>query len=400
MRVCKVWDSDYPWDVRVEKIWNSFIESGHDVHLVCRNRNKIRPKYEIINGLHIHRLPVINKKLASLISFPFFLNPLWLYTIYSVVSKHKIDCIVVRDLPMALAGIIVAKLKRVPCFIDMAEPYPEMLEGYHVLQKVSIYKKVINLIIRNYHLSLIIEKISCKLSDHIFPVSKEIKNGLIRKGISKSKITVFHNTPTVSFIQSCNNYSTKLKCNSNDCLNIVYVGDLTEARGVPLVIDAVEELNKKQEQYNFVIIGGGRYFDYLKKLVVKKNIEESVVFAGWVKHNEIVQYIKKCDIGIIPHLPTKHNNLTLPNKVFDYMAIGLPVLSGNLLPVKSILEETHAGLIFDDQSMDSVVHQLLKLKDKKIRDQFGINGKKAVIQKYNWEIDFSIFLNTIKKYVS
>jgi len=400
MKLCQVWDSDYPWDVRVEKICDSLIKEGHEVHLICRNKNTIREEYEVLNGLHIHRLPVIHKKFTSIFSFPFFFNPLWLLTIHSIVDKYKIDCIVVRDLPMALSGIIIAKIKKIPCFIDMAEPYPEMLQGYFILQKLSFTKKFINLIVRNYYLALIVERISCKLCDHIFPVSNEIKKGLMDKGVSESKITVFHNTPTLSFCKRYHEDKKNSKPADKGPIKIVYVGDLTENRGLPIIINAVEELKRQKEKYNLIIIGDGRYKNFLKKLVAKKKVADLVCFTGWVNHKDLITHLKACDIGIIPHLPTKHNNLTVPNKVFDYMALGLPILSGNLLPIKKIIEETRSGYIFDYQDSDSIVHQLLALKEQKLRDQLGMNGKIAVTQKYNWGVDFLNFTNIMNVYIS
>lgn len=398
MNICKIWDSDYPWDVRVEKICNSFINLGHEVHIVCRNKNKIRPKYEYYKKIHIHRLPIINKKIKKIISYPFPFNPLWLYSIYAVVNKYKSDCIIVRDLPMAIAAIIIAKLKKIPCFIDMAEPYPEMLEGYKKLQKLNINKKIVNSILRNYNVWLIIERIACRYADHIFPVSKEIKNNLISKGICDSKITVVYNTPDLLFIQNCKITNKQKIIKNNNCLRIAYVGDLTEARGLPLVINAVERLNKINYKFNLTIIGSGRYENYLKYLVRKKNMENDIIFVGWVEHDKIIENLKNCDIGIIPHLPTKHNNLTIPNKVFDYMAIGLPILSGDLLPIKNILNETGAGLTFDYDSEDSISEKLISLNNYALRSQYGANGMNAVERKYNWNFDFMKLLSTISKY--
>ena len=51
MIICKIWDADYPWDIRVEKVCRS-LQQKHEVHLVCRN-TKRRPTYEQLDGLHV-----------------------------------------------------------------------------------------------------------------------------------------------------------------------------------------------------------------------------------------------------------------------------------------------------------------------------------------------------------
>src|SRR2546423_14908995 len=80
--VCKVWDADYPWDVRVEKVCRS-LRRAHEVHLVSRNTRR-RSRYERYDGIHVHRLPVLPwlpPRASAALGFPAFFNPLWLRTI-------------------------------------------------------------------------------------------------------------------------------------------------------------------------------------------------------------------------------------------------------------------------------------------------------------------------------
>ena len=105
-RVLFVWDGEYPWDVRVEKFCQTLTSEGHEVHLVCRNRRG-QPRYEYHQDIHIHRIAAvpnwISKAINEALTFPFFLNPLWISTIAGVILRYKCRLIVVRDLPMAPA---------------------------------------------------------------------------------------------------------------------------------------------------------------------------------------------------------------------------------------------------------------------------------------------------------
>ena len=72
MRILKIYDGDYPWDVRVEKITQSLLGAGHEVRLLCRNLGG-RPRSErAADGLEIVRLPT-----PAPLSFPFPANPIW-----------------------------------------------------------------------------------------------------------------------------------------------------------------------------------------------------------------------------------------------------------------------------------------------------------------------------------
>src|SRR5688572_22707752 len=103
MRVLKIWDGDYPWDIRVEKFCNALGERGDEVHLVCRNLAR-KPREEFYKGIHLHRLPSLPRFCGGLntaFTFPAFFSPVWLAQIHKHCRKHACDVIVVRDLPMA-----------------------------------------------------------------------------------------------------------------------------------------------------------------------------------------------------------------------------------------------------------------------------------------------------------
>src|SRR5262245_52159294 len=119
MTICKVWDADYPWDVRVEKIWRSLIRE-YEVHLVSRNSKRL-PVYESLDGLHIHRLPVMSRVpvgLQQALSFPAFFNPLWIRAIWWTARQCGARVLMVRDLPLALTSLLVGRALGVPVILD------------------------------------------------------------------------------------------------------------------------------------------------------------------------------------------------------------------------------------------------------------------------------------------
>src|SRR5947207_7527055 len=100
--LCKVWDADYPWDVRVEKVCRS-LGREHEVHLVSRN-TKRRSTYERYDGLHVHRLPVVSwipDRLNAAIGFPAFFNPLWIRAIWRTARLCRARVLLVKGLPLA-----------------------------------------------------------------------------------------------------------------------------------------------------------------------------------------------------------------------------------------------------------------------------------------------------------
>lgn len=390
MRIGLVWDSEYPWDVRVEKITRSFIGAGHEVHLVCRNR-KAQARNELTDGLHIHRLPHTGKQFDEITSFPFFGNPVWLASIQRVVNACQLEALIIRDIPMALAGIWVAWLQQIPCYLDMAEPYPEMLAGYQVLQRKSLPKAILNWAVRNPRFAQHVERMVCGLASHVFPVSIDMQKNLIRKQVPPEKISVVHNTPLLSdFPAPTYDISQNdPRYDRNAQLTVAYIGELTEARGLPLVIEGMSQVKQLSLPIKLIIIGGGRYESRVRQLIQDLNLSDHIHCTGWVSHREAYAWMSKADVGLIPHLQTAHNHLTVPNKIFDYMAGHLPVLSAKLESLEEILKATGAGFVFPEYTAESFVDTLLRLRDPTVRFKLGQNGRRAFRSRYHWEHDFS-----------
>src|SRR5688500_12032442 len=109
MRICLVWDAEYPWDVRAEKIARSLTTAGHDVHLVARNRHG-RALEERLPECTVHRLaPVswLSRRLNAATMFPAFFNPRWINLIRGVSERIRADVIITRDLPLAPTSVYV-----------------------------------------------------------------------------------------------------------------------------------------------------------------------------------------------------------------------------------------------------------------------------------------------------
>lgn len=396
MKVLFVWDSDYPWDIRVEKICNTLISNGLEVHLVCRNKLR-RPVEQIYEGIHVHRLQFLPKKfevLNNFFSFPAFFNPLWLFRISKVAKQQDVDLIIVRDLPMSLAAIFVGKMHKIPVILDMAECYPELIR---LIWKFEPFK-VLNLFVRNPFIADIVESISLKSANHILAMVEESKNRLINKGILTEKITIVSNTPVLKRFQDAKASFPGMLAKHRGKLILLYVGLLNYSRGLDTVLESLKLFREVNNNFFLVLLGTGNAKEYLQKLANKLKVDKYVGFEGWVDNKLVPEYVASSDICLVSHHKCSHWDNTIPNKLFDYMAAGKPVLVSDVTPMKRIVQETGSGLIYKDYDKEAFVSQLIKLQDRELRFKLGQNGVKAVQEYYNWDNDSARMLNSLNRF--
>lgn len=390
MNVCFVYKEDYPWDVRVEKIINTLLDKGHKVDLVCQNRNQLIAQ-EDAGRFTIHRLPrtaFLPKTLQAMINLALWFNPFWLYVIYKTAKKSNSELIIIRDLPLMLSGIIVARLIKAKIIFDMAECYPEMYLSIAQHSKTSLPDKII----KNEKITRAYERYAVKHSNHIFVMIEESRDRLLAMGVPIERITIVSNTPIIQ-------NTTVTTIHEGDELRIIYVGFVTKLRGIDLLISAIHQFVNSPEggtNIRFDVIGKGEAKVYLEQMVARLNLNKHVTIHGWLEHDDAKRIMGAANIGALTYRFCSHWNNTIPNKIFDYMLKGLPVIATNIIPIVRILNSENCGLTTDDQDINSIYVQLLKLKDPKVRQLLGSNGNKAVLEKYNWSIDSQNLENALE----
>ncbi len=396
-----IWDSNYPWDIRVEKICTSLINEGHEVDLICRN-TRFQKREELYQGIHLHRLPCLSptlKPLNDILNFPAFFNPVWIGKMNSVVKKRHIRILIVRDITLSIPSIWIGRAHGIPIFLDMAEPYPEMIRAMWKYERM----KPLDLLVRNPRLADWVEKYTMRHIDHIFVMVEESKQRLIDIKVPADKITIVSNTPKIrDFDDRCVKPSyPKSLVALKDNFKLIYIGFLTGSRGLQTVIKGMPLILRKNPRVRLIIVGNGKSERELRALVKENNLQKEVIFEGWINNEMLSAYVSSCDVGLIPHYRCGLWDHTIPNKLFDYMAAGKPVLSSDVPSIRHVVEETGCGLTYRDTSPEDFSKRVLEMSSglESLREM-GARGRHAVRVKYNWDVDFSRMLNILNSKIT
>jgi len=391
MNIVYVWDADYPWDIRVQKVTSTLVKAGHSVQIAARNRAR-KLLVELHEGLRIQRLPFLPRWLGAgndAISFPAFFNPLWIWHIFRVAKSSNADLIIVRDLPLALSAIGAARALGIPCVLDMAECYPEMLRCTWRFEGPSIK----NFFLRNPRLADMVERVALRYLDQIWVMIEESMTRLLEMGVPERKIRIVSNTPSVSRFELQGEKETK---EGDIGLHVVYVGLLNPSRGLDTAIRAAAIYGEENPAFLLSIAGSGKAEHDFRNLAGELGIREQVKFLGWIDNEDVPVLLSRADVGIVPHHKCRHWDTTIPNKLFDYMAAGLPLIVSDASPMKRIVEETGCGISYHANDVEGLVDAFRRLADSKFRSALGERGRSAVVDEYNWRRDEDVLLSSIE----
>jgi len=185
----------------------------------------------------------------------------------------------------------------------------------------------------------------------------------------------------------------------NAPITLVHEGTLTFNRGLKNMLQVLIVLKSEFPNIKLKIIGDSpkKESHYISKFIVENSLQNNILQTGWVKYEDVSKNLKNCDIGLILYSPTKNNLFSTSNKLFNYIASNLAIVSVDLPETKKILEPLKNSIIVENNNGVKIAKAISKL----IRDPKLLLAKKIAsqnaYQKYNWTVEEKKLINFYKK---
>ncbi|MCG3153740.1 MAG: D-inositol-3-phosphate glycosyltransferase [bacterium] len=378
MRICLLFQGDFPPEPRLARTMRFLREQEHEVFLFCDHRVPERPERETREGVHIQRVRHAaqhTRSFSRLATLPIFWNPVWIKQFLRFVAAHRFDLIQAVNLTMAPLAIIAGDRFGLPVIYDMYEPYPYALRSWKL-------RGLFNRVVRNARAAEMLDRWCMRRADRVIVVAEEAADYAQMMGAPAERIAVLHNTADVDHLLA-QPVDPEIVARHQQHFAIVYTGMVGHERGLAAPVEAMARLASQLAGVRLVIVGGGPYEAELRQMIAARNLQQMVEVTGWVEHTRFPSYIAAAAVCIVPQPANPYIDHTLPNKLFDYMALGKPVVVSDAKPLARIVRECRCGEVFASDSAESFAEAMQRLVTS--NEPYGENGRQAVLRRYNWK---------------
>ena len=140
-----------------------------------------------------------------------------------------------------------------------------------------------------------------------------------------------------------------------------FVGMFGRTYDLSTVIQAARSLEKTHSKVLFVLSGDGEFADSLK---AEASGLSNILFTGWVNTEQIACLSERAQVGLMAYALGAPQSL--PNKLFEYLSAGIPILTSLKGETSALLEKYHCGLVYSSQQPESLVESVLRLASNSV----------------------------------
>lgn len=150
-----------------------------------------------------------------------------------------------------------------------------------------------------------------------------------------------------------------------------------------------------------VFVGEGTGRRNLEKLSESMKLTEQVIFTGFLSQNQVFEWINAASVVLIPYADNPNCRTTVPSKLYEYMAIGKPIVATCFPGIQEVIEDENNGLLYGVDSLDEFCRCVLKiLNNLELAKKLSLNAKRDFFSKYslekNWPKLISVYDQIIK----
>jgi len=279
--------------------------------------------------------------------------------------SHQVDVFHCQDLNTLVPGLVASRLLNKPVVFDAKDPYPEMISIVHS----AAFVKFTNFV----------ERFLCRHVDTIRTVNQLMRQRFEK--ITSKPIHIVHNYPELKDFNP-EKYQGK---EADQTLVFGRIGQIREGMGIEETVEAIKHILKKvRVQLLFV----GRIKDSYRYRFMEliDPIRNNVEYVNEVPYSNIPDYYYRMDVFMLLYNMKGIASYISPTKLFDSMAMGVPVIASDVGETRDFVEKYKCGLVIKSNEKELILNAMeTMIFNPDLRITFGQNGLRAAKTTTNWE---------------
>lgn len=365
-----------PFDRRVWQEATTLHEHGYEVSIICPTGKGYEKKYELIDGIHIHRhnLPLDAKGAAGYL-LEYSAALFWEFTLaWKVFLTRGFDAIHACNPPdnIFLVGGFFKLFFRRKFLFDHHDINPELYEAK--FGRRDFFYKVM----------LAWERWTFRTANVSIATNESYRKIAIeRGGMDPNRVHVVRSGPSLERMRIIDPVPALKQ--GRDYL-VGYVGVMGAQEGLDLLLEAIRHIvhDLGRTDIHFGLVGGGPGLDDLKQMAVDLDVAEFITFTGRAPDQELLEMLNTADVCVNPDTWNEMNDKSTMNKIVEYMALGKPIVQFDLTEGRFSAEE--ASVYADRNNPQDMAAKIIELlADPERRAEMGHIGRQRVVDVLSWD---------------
>lgn len=368
LKVCMITTRHLPGDPRIfEKEARSLKKMGYDVDIVVPQG----PMPEEDHGVFFRffqKAPGPFRKISTIIHT------------YRQSKASQAEVYHCHEIDVSLfIGYLLKRWGRRSSPVKLVFDCHEFFLGYFASRMPALIRPFFRFIFVRY------EKWMLKHCDHII-TANSIERSYYQIMFPLKATTIIYNVPHLEAAAKARSSSTEKE------YDLCFEGFMNLERGQKILFELVKRLKAERDDFKLLILGEiqkGPSKEWAEKFIRENRLEQNITVSGWQPYSRLYEFHVKSKIGIYLYQYTPNNLLAgPPNKLFNFMKAGLPIIASNLPETVNILNEIKCGIAVNPGDLDRIESAVRKLlNDDHLRAEMGQNGRAAFQSRYNWDVE-------------
>jgi len=372
--------------------WNSLelIKRGHRVTVIRYDKSiDKRVERRTVDGINLITVRINYSQSMGIFSRLKAFVAFMLYATWLAMKEKNIDFVIATSTPLTIGfpALVLKKLKGIPYLFEVRDLWPEV-----PIQMGGLNNKLAIRVARWF------EHTIYSNASHIVALSPGMEAGVLDAGTPPEKVSMIPNMAKIDKFWSREPDKALMEelRLSAGTFKVIYFGAMGEANAIEYILDAAALL-KSHKDIEFLFIGNGS-----RQTMVMERKEagqlDNVRYLGLFNMEKTSELVNICDVSLVTfsNIPILATNS--PNKLFDSLSAGKPIIVNSNGWTKALVEENECGIFVDPESPQDFVDKLLKLKAAPaLLEKMGRNARMLAENQYDKSILCDQFVKAVNK---